>query len=657
MTDPVVLCDGYTYERRQIELLLEHKNTSPITGEILISKELYPNTTLKNAIEEYFQQMRNIHRQAVRRARSGPTALPSLGVGGGGSDPGENNPLVSSSPGIGSNDFLLRTVDSLMELSLLVNADMSSEELLRSIVDEARELIGGEAASVFLIEGDSLVSVINSTFEEIRIPLSTGIAGWVAKTGESVLIPDAYNDEHFNREIDERTGFRTRNILCVPIKTKKGTVIGVAQLMNKIDVENPNDENNENECFSEGDERFLFVFASQAAAALAGSMASEITTPDGKKFHAGGSGDMRVSGGGSDGGGGNGVSSDGCSEEAIQLLEEALNEWQSNIIALDQMTEGRPLSSLMCFLFEKLNFIGDYDMDAIRVRRFFLTIEFGYGDNPYHNKNHGASVAHMMYALLKLGGIADAVSVGDWFVSGSGRSSLDVVMLSGLIAAAIHDYEHFGLNNDFLIKSNHPRAVLYNDFHVNEHHHSAAAFQVLQRPECYFLSQLETKETREIRKLVIELVLATDMDDDKNIRNEFQSILVEGVTEFVPATRAEAILTLKMALKSADLGHLALSWDSHLHWVESLESEFYLQGDKEASLGMTVSFLMDRSVPDGGVTQNQLGFFEFVAIPLFSSMEQAFPAIQPMVVAVAENAESWNMVNEYYPLTEATEDK
>jgi adenylate cyclase len=73
-----------------------------------------------------------------------------------------------------------------------------------------------------------------ATFQrEIRILNTSGVAGYVYTSGEALIIHDAYADDRFNRSIDEQTGFTTRNILCVPIRTVKGEIIGVAQTLNK----------------------------------------------------------------------------------------------------------------------------------------------------------------------------------------------------------------------------------------------------------------------------------------------------------------------------------------------------------------------------------------------------------------------------------------
>jgi GAF domain-containing protein len=71
--------------------------------------------------------------------------------------------------------------------------------------------------------------------EGLRIPLGSGIAGAVAASGVAVRVDDAYRDPRFNREVDERTGFRTRSVLALPVRDREGRVFGVAQLLNRRD--------------------------------------------------------------------------------------------------------------------------------------------------------------------------------------------------------------------------------------------------------------------------------------------------------------------------------------------------------------------------------------------------------------------------------------
>ena len=72
---------------------------------------------------------------------------------------------------------------------------------------------------------------------EIRVPLGAGIVGFVAQHGEVISLADAYDDPRFNREVDRRTGYRTRSLLCLPIRDRAGQIVGAVQALNKRDGE------------------------------------------------------------------------------------------------------------------------------------------------------------------------------------------------------------------------------------------------------------------------------------------------------------------------------------------------------------------------------------------------------------------------------------
>ena len=108
-----------------------------------------------------------------------------------------------------------------------------------------------------LTKGEIWVKVVLGTSEVIRFDARLEIAGAVIKTGKTMIVDDAYNSLLFYPAIDSLTGFRTRNILCVPIRNYKGDVFGVFQVLKKRDGR-----------FTSEDRQFVEALASQAAAAL-----------------------------------------------------------------------------------------------------------------------------------------------------------------------------------------------------------------------------------------------------------------------------------------------------------------------------------------------------------------------------------------------------
>ncbi len=112
------------------------------------------------------------------------------------------------------------------------------EQGLFAFTRKLGSLLNAERASLFLVEGDFLVLKVAENLQElgeIRFPIGSGIAGTVAQSGQAISIEDAYRDPRFNRDVDRQTGFRTRSILCLPVKNRDGKVFAVAQLLNRRD--------------------------------------------------------------------------------------------------------------------------------------------------------------------------------------------------------------------------------------------------------------------------------------------------------------------------------------------------------------------------------------------------------------------------------------
>ncbi len=131
--------------------------------------------------------------------------------------------------------------ERFLEVTALANNIAFKSMLDRGLFAFNRKLAGllnAERSSLFLVDGDELVLKVAENLEEmgeIRFPVGAGIAGAVAEGGESIRIEDAYADPRFNRAVDKQTGFRTRSILCLPVKNMSGEVFAVAQLLNRKD--------------------------------------------------------------------------------------------------------------------------------------------------------------------------------------------------------------------------------------------------------------------------------------------------------------------------------------------------------------------------------------------------------------------------------------
>src|SRR6516164_10947875 len=131
----------------------------------------------------------------------------------------------------------IRHLSALIEVSEIVTQRFSLDYQLPRLIERIPELLGAERATLFLHDPESgeLFSRVaqGEGLTEIRVSDSDGIVGSVFGSGITEIIADAYGDTRFNREVDRRTGYRTRDLLSVPLRNQAGQVMGVTQVLNK----------------------------------------------------------------------------------------------------------------------------------------------------------------------------------------------------------------------------------------------------------------------------------------------------------------------------------------------------------------------------------------------------------------------------------------
>ncbi len=131
----------------------------------------------------------------------------------------------------------LERISLLFKMGILMNSETNMSSLVDLLIREAPSIMNAERATIFLADYDTeeLFSHagVGLNCQEIRIPWDKGIAGWVFTHSESLNIVDPYTDSRFNKDVDLFTGFRTKNLLCVPLRSPSGAVIGAFQVLNK----------------------------------------------------------------------------------------------------------------------------------------------------------------------------------------------------------------------------------------------------------------------------------------------------------------------------------------------------------------------------------------------------------------------------------------
>ena len=151
---------------------------------------------------------------------------------------------------------------ALVKIGQAVAAEKNIDTLIKTIAEETKIALNADRCTVFLYDKEknelySKVATGLDDFKELRIPADKGLAGHVVQTGETINIKDAYKDKRFNKDVDKKTGYTTKTILCMPIKNFNQEIIGVFQVLNKFD-----------ETFTIDDEDLLVAIASSAGISL-----------------------------------------------------------------------------------------------------------------------------------------------------------------------------------------------------------------------------------------------------------------------------------------------------------------------------------------------------------------------------------------------------
>ena len=293
------------------------------------------------------------------------------------------------------------------------------------------------------------------------------------------------------------------------------------------------------------------------------------------------------------------------------------------IFKLAKVTKNKPLATLGLRVLVDHNLPSTYDINRSSLLNFLDTIEEGYKDVPYHNRTHAADVLQACHYFIQVG------NMKKWLT--------DLEIFALCIACIIHDYKHPGVNNAFLVNSGSPLALTYNDKGVLENYHVSQAYEVMTKPNTSILSGMSKDEHVEFRRLLVELVLATDMAHHFSYVTKFQQKVAVGLDT---SSQEDRLLIMKIAIKVSDISSGARKNSFNKQWSERIIEEFFQQGDKERDIDIPVSPLCDRNVTN--VAKAQVGFIDIVLTPLYKAWAEFLPeARKTCMPLVDKNRKYW----------------
>lgn len=186
------------------------------------------------------------------------------------------------------------------------------------------------------------------------------------------------------------------------------------------------------------------------------------------------------------------------SSKIVELLKHA-GDWSFDIFALQELTPC-PLETICFHALREYSLLDSLQFNSNKLSAFLRAIHDAYNPLPYHNAVHAADVTQTTFYLLSTGNVLEALKLNQ------------IAVASILIAATIHDVGHPGLNGKFLITTNSPLAVQYNDKSPLEMMHLATAYRFWRQDEFNFTENISVTVNREMRRLIVEMVLMTDND-------------------------------------------------------------------------------------------------------------------------------------------------
>ena len=267
----------------------------------------------------------------------------------------------------------------------------------------------------------------------------------------------------------------------------------------------------------------------------------------------------------------------------------------------------------------------------------------GYKLVPYHNSLHAADVTQNILIILTKTNCIELLHL----------SQIDIISL--ITACLLHDIGHPSTNNMYQINTSSDFAVTYNDKSVLESFHVAEAFRILKKVEANIFSKFDKMQFRNIRKRMIELILATDMMYHAKtlslVKNKITSYNVLGgkniediFTENSNTFFDEQQEILNFLIHTCDIGHSAKLFDLSYKWTYCIMEEFWNQGDLEKKLNIPVSFLCDRDNAD--VPRNQIAFIKSILCPNFDVLIELFPSLIHFKFNLENNVTSWQNIME-----------
>ncbi|XP_071952121.1 dual 3',5'-cyclic-AMP and -GMP phosphodiesterase 11-like isoform X2 [Antedon mediterranea] len=511
----------------------------------------------------------------------------------------------------------------LLDLARVIFEEQSTlSSIMRRILELTISLLRCERCSILLVDesprgifsqvyelgtsdlenkGQNINS--SSTGSSCRFPVHMGITGFVATTGQTLNISDAYNEPKFDSKCDEQTGFRTKQMLCMPIRNANGTIVGVSLLVNKID----------GVAFNKNDEEMFEAFAIFCGLGITNThmyenacraVAKQRVALETLSYHATAS-----------------------QEEALRLKKMSIPSNTELGLAKFSFNELRFTEDDMLIagirMFHELDFFNKFRINYETMCRWLLSVRKNYRNVTYHNWKHAFSVSQTMFAILKTGQLCNVIS--------------DLECMALLVACFCHDLDHRGTNNKYQIMTESSLAQLYSTS-VMEHHHFDQCIMILNSKGCEIFNNLSPEDYSQVTRLVEHAILSTDLAVYFKSRGDFFNLVKSKDCDWCDEENREILRGMLMT--ACDVSAISKPWEVQKEVAELVSGEFFEQGDLERKLNVEPEDMMNRE-KHHLLPKMQVSFIDAICLPIYKALTIGFEKLYPLKKGTEENRENW----------------
>lgn len=347
-----------------------------------------------------------------------------------------------------------------------------------------------------------------------------------------------------------------------------------------------------------------------------------------------------------------------ANEAEIEKLLATKENWDFDVIRLEDISKMAPLVALGMKLFTKFGIGQVLSIDATTFRNWLTLIESNYhNSNPYHNSTHATDVLHATSYFLLTERLQELFR------------PLDNVTC--LLAAAVHDVDHPGRTNPFLINTNDNLAILYNDLSILESHHASYTFQLTKSSQSVnIFKNLDTETYKTLRQGLIDMVLATDMakhfehltkfnrifqNTFFNVDSTFEGLTSDGHRASLASqdgghqaiasvsdtdmNSEHGVLIKRILIKCADVSNPCRPLKLSVEWTKRIAEEYFQQTDEEKERGLPIVLpIFDRK--SCCIPKSQTGFIDFFVRGMCQSWN-AFLEIPELIENMKYNYAYW----------------